>query len=565
MTTEHGIEPADDGFYYPSTEAEIIQLVKRAHDENLQLRVRGAAHSIAWAIYTDPGEGEPPVPNKVSIQDPPAGPNINIMLDRYFGLEWVDEAAGVVEVEAGIHLGGDPYDPSPSGRRENSLLYQAFEKGWAFNDLGGITHQTVSGFLSTGSAGGSLMHDLEENIEAFRVVDGLGQVRWIERSSDEDLFHAVGISFGLLGVITKVRLRLTPLYHIYGQEITTPTALDECSIDLFGPGRDGKPSLQRFLEETPYTRLLWWPQKKVERIATWQAARGAALPVFDPIPYKPFGDERILVQLQQLAGAILFTLLGNRGVWKVWRKLRKGFKQFRSNLQRPLQRRRGKVIGWLLPALLTLIMKIVAFFLVLLFGVWRKGLLWLYPKLIDTLQPLTKPGKADTFVDYAWRSLPMDNAADDVLLGTEFTEIFVPISSTERFMQLLDELFAARGFAATGYYATELYAGYKSDYWLSPSYKEHTFRVDVFWYITNEGNPAASDGFFRQFWELCRDNGLPFRLHWGKFLPEYDFKEWAAYFRDRYPRWDDFLALRAQRDPKNIFLTDYWRRHLLGE
>jgi D-arabinono-1,4-lactone oxidase len=90
-------------------------------------------------------------------------------------------------------------------------------------------------------------------------------------------------------------------------------------------------------------------------------------------------------------------------------------------------------------------------------------------------------------------------------------------------------------------------------------------RVDAFWYTNNEGNPAGQDGFFKQFWDLFRANNIPFRLHWGKFLPEYDFQEWAVYFRSQYPRWDDFMKLRAQRDPKNIFLTDYWRRHLLGE
>ena len=27
----------------------------------------------------------------------------------------------------------------------------------------------------------------------------------------------------------------------------------------------------------------------------------------------------------------------------------------------------------------------------------------------------------------------------------------------------------------------------------------------------------------------------------------------------QYPRWGDFLRLREQRDPHNVFLTDYWR------
>jgi hypothetical protein len=41
----------------------------------------------------------------------------------------------------------------------------------------------------------------------------------------------------------------------------------------------------------------------------------------------------------------------------------------------------------------------------------------------------------------------------------------------------------------------------------------------VAWYINNEGTPAAKDGFYSQFWELFHSNEVPFRLHWGKFLP----------------------------------------------
>jgi len=56
-------------------------------------------------------------------------------------------------------------------------------------------------------------------------------------------------------------------------------------------------------------------------------------------------------------------------------------------------------------------------------------------------------------------------------------------------------------------------------------------------------------------------DALPFRLHWGKFQPVYEQgdRSWVEFFRAQYPRWDDFLRLRAERDPNNIFLTDYWR------
>jgi hypothetical protein len=39
-------------------------------------------------------------------------------------------------------------------------------------------------------------------------------------------------------------------------------------------------------------------------------------------------------------------------------------------------------------------------------------------------------------------------------------------------------------------------------------------------------------------------------------------REWLNFLSRRYPRWEDFLALRAERDPNNSFLTDYWRDRL---
>jgi D-arabinono-1,4-lactone oxidase len=101
---------------------------------------------------------------------------------------------------------------------------------------------------------------------------------------------------------------------------------------------------------------------------------------------------------------------------------------------------------------------------------------------------------------------------------------------------------------------------------MSPSYstgedewKDGAFRIDPYWFAANPGDPAKT--FYPQFWRLLRDHGIPFRLHWGKFQPAYgqDDRSWIDFFRAQYPRWDDFLRLRAARDPNNIFLTTYWR------
>jgi D-arabinono-1,4-lactone oxidase len=165
----------------------------------------------------------------------------------------------------------------------------------------------------------------------------------------------------------------------------------------------------------------------------------------------------------------------------------------------------------------------------------------------------------------------MDNGADDELLRTEFTETWIPVGRTQEVMQLLNRHFTEpsddhEALRRTGTYAWELYGAMPTRFWLSAAhsggddeYKDGVFRVDPYWFADNAGDPART--FYPQLWDLLRDNGIPFRLHWGKFQPIYEphDRRWVDFFRAQYPRWDDFLRLRAERDPNNIFLTDYWR------
>jgi len=142
-----------DGFYHPATEEELARLVVMATKEKRKCRARGAVHSVSHVIYADPlGK----MPNQVGWQTPPPhGDGVQIMLDRYRGLRVKDESRKLVEAEAGIHLGEDPTDPTRTATLETSLLGRlATEKGWTLSNMGGITHQTVSGFTATGSSGG---------------------------------------------------------------------------------------------------------------------------------------------------------------------------------------------------------------------------------------------------------------------------------------------------------------------------------------------------------------------------------------------------------------------------
>ena len=92
-----------DNYYYPTTEEEIIALVKHAHDNGLRVRVRGAGHSMPQAIFANPSESD-----KVNVKArAPDGPNIEIKLDRYCAVTRDVSNPNHVTAQAGIHLGRD--------------------------------------------------------------------------------------------------------------------------------------------------------------------------------------------------------------------------------------------------------------------------------------------------------------------------------------------------------------------------------------------------------------------------------------------------------------------------
>jgi D-arabinono-1,4-lactone oxidase len=568
---------AADGFHHPASEQEIVALVKAACRDGRRLRVRGAAHSVSHAIYTDPAG----TPNRVGQQAPPAGPNLNLMLDRFRGWRVRDEKRRLVEADAGIHLGADPSDPTGTATLETSLLWQlAEQKGWTLLDTGGITHQTVSGFTATGSAGGSLQSSANRNLWGFRFVDGRGEVHEVTREdADPDLFYAMCPNMGLLGVVSAVVLECVDAFDISGQEATT--TIESCAVDLFGGGAAGRPSLERFLRETDFARIEWWPQRGVDRAVTWQARRIPAEPGFRPTPYKRFGDDPETAQ--HLIG-ILFTIVGNLGnlgdLSRAKPKLKASFGELKQVLELLGEKDLGTVgavLGEALGAASELGVDGAIAVLEPAAGLIERELPDFLPRLVDIFVQLDadkegrEKGSPQLFADWSWRGLPMDNGVSDVLVPSEFTEAWIPLPRAEQTMRALRDYFAApqddhEALRRTGTFSWELYSAMPERFWMNASHssgedewREGVLRVDPYWFVGNSAEPERT--MFAGLWNLLREADIPFRLHWGKFQPPVTAgdRTWVEFFRAQYPRWDDFLRLRAERDPNNIFLTEYWR------
>lgn len=599
-----------DGYFHPSSEAELSELVRAAGAARKQLRVRGATHSVAGAIFTDAG---------------PGAESYELMLERYdrlLSLEPDPEHPGcaLVEVEAGIHLGKDPHDPTGTSSWERSLNAQLMQKGYALADLGGITHQTVAGFLSTGSSGGSLMHGLDDDIVSIRVIGADGVPHDIPR--DDPLFGAYAISMGLLGVISRVTLRVWPAYYIFGKQTTAPT--DAIFVDLFDEDASKIP-LRRFWEETPYSRMMWWPQKGVERVQLWQAARTEPWPNLEPQPYSELDPDA--PRLASLAGSLVYTVLGNLDDVSVldakledwWAELRaslggdpepnacpapKGcgygvqvqpkevFDWIRRRLRHARAEQRhaspppapegplaewlagleakldfvppdvNEVDDWLAAAFVWLLERVADGFDDTALAQWLADRLKAaLPELMPSILTLFVEDGVQHFWDTWMCGLPMDNQMDDQLWPTHFTELWIPVEKTSAVMRTLRDHFRADGtdagaYAATGAFTTEFYTAPRNDSWLSPSFGGPAMRVNVFRFGHDAGDPREH---FQPYWDLLEPFG--WRPHWGKWLPAAS-PRWTTHYREHLERFDEFLALRAEKDPEGIFLTSYWKAHL---
>lgn len=583
-----------DGSSVEWSSAEQVAEAITAAPDGTTIRVRGSGHSFPRQIRTPDSGG------------------ILASLDPTVALPPMSN--GSVKVWGGTHLGPDPRDARTTP--QNTLLPQLHQRGYSLADTGGIIHQTVGGFLSTGSTGGTVRRPLDPQITAIELVDGTGELRSFERTGDPgDPFYAAGVSLGLLGVITGVTFEPEPKFSIVGQEAVT--TVEDCEIDLFGPGSGSKPSLQDYLTQDkdptdptkpgyPYTRLTWWPQPGVDRIAVWKA-QPVPGDVAEQDPYEELGYYFDKIELEAfidkggriwgglIAGIIinssaLMALFRAREAWlehtlgpDLFRRLQAIVDgESHEDVERMLTDFFGNEVGQQFAVLLYFSMlghrtdagSLAEAMFTSMFGdedyFTSTGSTLVMQDLFLTLdsqktgtEPGKRPGDPQPFQDYAYNGLPMDNQISDDLMPTEFTELWVPIEQTQKVMQALQAFYAAPGvgYQRSGTYACEIYAAAPSDFWLSPSSgtANGVVRIDLYYFRNSSQPPDVS--FYPQFWDLL--GPLGFRPHWGKYLPPADGPWGADYLRTAYAgRIEKFLELRQQLDPRGLFLTDYWRQHL---
>ena len=119
-----------------------------------------------------------------------------------------DRAKGEIEVEAGIQW-PELYAYLQSSQSDTS-------KPWAFvQKQTGADRLSIGGALSANAHGRGLTRPpMVGDVAAFTLMDAQGKLRRCSRTENAELFRLAIGGYGLFGVMTTVRLRLTPRHKV---------------------------------------------------------------------------------------------------------------------------------------------------------------------------------------------------------------------------------------------------------------------------------------------------------------------------------------------------------------
>jgi FAD-linked oxidoreductase len=166
--------------HYPTSLDQIIAIVRECRERGCGLRVVGAGHSFTPLAWTD---------------------GVLMSLDRYTGLEHVDQTAAQATVRAGTQI--------------KALGELLFAHGLAQANLGDIDVQSIAGAISTGTHGsGATLGSISTQVVGLTLVTAAGERIECSETHNREIFKAAQVALGALGIITSVTLQLLPAYRL---------------------------------------------------------------------------------------------------------------------------------------------------------------------------------------------------------------------------------------------------------------------------------------------------------------------------------------------------------------
>ena len=203
-------------FVQPSTEAEIVELVKNSKS----LRVFGSGHSFNGGVVVD---------------------DALVSLDRYSGVIWKDLQKKQMAVKAGT--------------RVRDVVKALLDEGLAFVAQPSHDAQSIAGILSTDVHGtGRNWGFVSESVVRLKLIDGKGEI--FECGPTDDLFRAAIGGIGAVGIILEVVVQGVDRFNVEQK-----TEISDLSFV--------EKNLERLLKENDHFSLYLFPFTTKCQINTW--------------------------------------------------------------------------------------------------------------------------------------------------------------------------------------------------------------------------------------------------------------------------------------------------------
>jgi len=218
--------------FNPKTIDEIVGIVKQSAKEGRHIRVVGSLYSYTPLVATD---------------------DTVICLDECSGVITIDSETNEAHIFAGSKI--------------NFLEKYLYKAGYSFVTVGDADQQTLAGLVSTGSHGtGVDMHISSYYVTWIKFITAEGEVAECDMARDAELFKALQLSLGTLGIIVEMKIKVMPNYVVKIEKVKCDfkEAVESLSYDIFN-NRD-----YEFLwfpyTDTVYQKTSWITDDNPKRI-----------------------------------------------------------------------------------------------------------------------------------------------------------------------------------------------------------------------------------------------------------------------------------------------------------
>ncbi len=179
------------------------------------------------------------------------------------------------------------------------------------SSTGALASINATGFVAAGCHGtGWNQQTVSDFISEIEFVGADGQLHVFSEETTPSDMAAVRVNLGLLGIITKVTMRVEPLYRLHDEEIVVATE------NVMGPNpakTDGEirtANLHKLITENEYVELFWFPGSGFDG-QIWVKKFNRTQDDVRDIPLRPDG------WIDQYASSVMSWTATNPVIWNI--------------------------------------------------------------------------------------------------------------------------------------------------------------------------------------------------------------------------------------------------------